>query len=178
MNKHKPFKGRYRVTAGYRYSSGELHAATDYACPMSTALYAVRDGVILAASDGVQNNKPGERIYSGKPSNFIVLGYKTKNGHKRSVYYQHLSPGLKVKTGQKVKAGQLLGYSGNTGNSSGPHLHIAAWKGWLSNPGSSYSRYAYMSNPSILIYPPRKVWKKTLREKAIAVRNKLKRKKK
>lgn len=156
---HRPFKGRYPISARKYYSSGALHAAYDYALPLNTPLYAVRNGVILAASDGVKNNKPGEAIYSGKPSNWIVLGYVNKKGKKRSVYYQHMSPGLKVKTGQRVRAGQLLGYSGNTGNSSGPHLHFAAWKGWLPNPESAASRYAYMNDPSILIYPPNRTFK-------------------
>jgi murein DD-endopeptidase MepM/ murein hydrolase activator NlpD len=165
VKKHRPFKGKYPISARYRYSSGALHAAYDYAVPMGTPLYAVRDGVILAEEGDVDNNRPGEHIYSGKPSNFIVLGYKTKNGNKRSVYYQHLSPGLRVKTGQKVKAGQLLGFSGNSGNSSGPHLHFAAWRGWLDNPGSMASRYAYMNNPDILIYPPNKVFRLTPKQR-------------
>ena len=156
---HRPFKGKYAIVAKKYYSSGTPHMAYDYALPLGTTLYAIRNGVVLAASDGVKNNAPGEKIYSGKPSNYVVLGYTNSRGQKRSVYYQHISPGLKIKTGDKVKAGQVLGKSGNTGNSTGPHLHFAAWKGWLPDPGSSASRYRYMTDSSILIYPPNKTFK-------------------
>ncbi len=151
MTKYRPYKGKYPLSAGYRYSSGTLHAAWDIAMPIGTALYAPSDAVVLDCGDGVHNNRPGERIYSGKPSNWILLGLE-KNGVKYGFYLQHLSPGLAVRKGQKVHAGQFLGRSGNSGNSSGPHLHNSAQRSW------SLDRYLYLNNSSMCVYPPDKLW--------------------
>ena len=151
MTAYKPYKGKYPLSAGYRYSSGALHAAWDIAMPIGTAIYAPHDGVVLDCNDGVHNNRPGEAIYTNKPSNWILLGI-TVNGAKYGMYFQHLSPGIAVKKGQRVHAGQFLGRSGNSGNSSGPHLHNSAQKSW------SLNRYLYLSNSSMCVYPPSKLW--------------------
>lgn len=148
---YKPYSGKYPLSAGYRYSNGTLHAAWDIAMPIGTPLYAPADGVVLSCNDGVHNNRPGEKIWSGKPSNYVLLGV-TKGGKKYSLYFQHMSPGLNVKHGQKVYAGQLLGRSGNSGNSTGPHLHNSAQSSW------STDRYLYLSNPFARVYPPNQLW--------------------
>lgn len=149
--KYKPYQGKYPLSAGYRYSSGALHAAWDIAMPIGTNLYSPMDGIVLDCNDGVHNNKPGERIWSGKPSNYILLGFDV-NGQKYGFYLQHLSPGLAVRKGQRVYAGQFLGRSGNSGNSTGPHLHNSAQKSW------SLNRYLYLSDASMRVYPPKKLW--------------------
>lgn len=148
---YKPFKGSYPLSAKYRYPSGGLHAAYDVAMPTGTKLYSPRNGVVLDCNDGVPNNKPGEAIWSGKPSNWILLGF-TVDGQKYGFYSQHMSPGLAVKKGQKVYAGQYLGKSGNSGNSTGPHWHNSAQKSW------SLDRYLYLNNLNMCVYPPSKLW--------------------
>jgi murein DD-endopeptidase MepM/ murein hydrolase activator NlpD len=141
------------ITAGWRYSSGGDHFAYDYGMPTGTPLYAVARGKIIGTNDGVRNN------YKQRPSNYVLLRIKHK-GKYATLYYQHMSPGLKVKEGQYVEAGQLLGYSGNSGWSSGPHLHLAAgWGSWTES-----DRYAYMRNDgknSIVIFPPTNLYKYT-----------------
>jgi len=53
--------------------------------------------------------------------NHVVLDL----GHRRFAFYAHLQPGsLKVKVGDRVKRGQVLGLVGNSGNSTEPHLHF------------------------------------------------------
>jgi hypothetical protein len=151
MTIYRPYQGKYPLSAGYRYSSGSLHAAWDIAMPIGTPLYAPRDGIVLGCGDGVHNNRPGERIYSGKPSNWVLLGVE-KDGQKYGLYFQHLSPGIAVRQGQKIRAGQFLGRSGNSGNSSGPHLHNSAQRSW------STDRYLYLNNLSMCVYPPNKLW--------------------
>lgn len=152
-----PFNGEYGINAGWRYSSGAGHFAYDYDTPLGVNVYAVGRGRILASADGSPNDGPGDPNYTGEPSNWILLGTHW-NGDPVSVLYQHLSPGLRVHTGQQVSEGQLLGRTGNSGNSSGPHLHFAAMRGWQ----EGYQRYIYMSNDGnnpYVIYPPNRLWK-------------------
>ncbi|HEX6231549.1 MAG TPA: peptidoglycan DD-metalloendopeptidase family protein [Jiangellaceae bacterium] len=143
-----------RVTATKRYSNGSAHFAYDYAMPIGTPLFAISDGVILGCNDGVRDQPRGKSAGSGAPSNWVLLGTKWK-GKKVTVYYQHMTRGLRVKTGQKVKEGQPIGASGNSGNTTGPHLHIAASWGYLT------SRYAYLANGGnnkVVIFPTPNIW--------------------
>jgi murein DD-endopeptidase MepM/ murein hydrolase activator NlpD len=156
------------ISAGWRYSSGAGHYATDYRMPDRTPLFAVRRGKILDCQDGVVDytpsrpgNTPGQPG-ANSPSNWILLRVIFR-GRPATVYYQHLSDTL-VKRGDWVSAGQRIGLSGQTGNATGPHLHIAAM--WGGNY-TRYTRYAYMlNNPSspppdadsVCIYPPRLLW--------------------
>lgn len=150
--------GLHRVTTMKNYSSGTIHGGIDIGCPIGTDLYAPFDGTVVACVDGVRNNKPGERIYSGKPSNWILLKCKIKttsgNYQDATIFLQHLSPGLAVKSGQKVKAGQYLGDTGNTGNSSGPHLHAGAQWVRASRGHGAGTRYDHINMPDLRIWPP------------------------
>lgn len=149
----KPFPKDYPVGTKKYYRNGKRHMAWDVLTPMGTKVLAVRDGIILDCQDGVRSSS-SDSNYSGEPSNWILLGYKNAKGSKRTFYYQHLSKGLLVKKGETVKAGEFIALTGNSGNSTGPHTHIAAMKGWATRS----SRYNYMYNMDILIYPPSLVW--------------------
>jgi len=148
-----PFKGSFNIGTKKYYRNGQRHFAYDYLCPLGTPLRAVRSGVILDCNDG-ESDVP-DRNYSGEPSNWILLGYKNSKGQKRTVYYQHLMKNsITVKRGQQVKAGEWIAKSGNSGNTTGAHLHIATSKGWM----TAKTRYDYLYNTDILIYPPSLVW--------------------
>lgn len=149
---HSPLRLEHLDTLGtkWRYSDGDLHAAFDFAVVTGTPLFAVRDGVILDCNDGVANNPPGVNPGSGAASNWVLLGIRYK-GKPASVYYQHLSPGLNVKKGDKVKEGRRLGESGNSGNSTGPHLHLATMWGHR----DVNSRYAYLDSIGASEVPPK-----------------------
>lgn len=104
-----PIKGGKITTAygkkGKMWSKG-YHTGVDFAVPQGTDVLAVADGKIEAANWG--------KSYGTQ------LVQKVEGGW---VIYAHLSKAL-VKAGDKVKAGQHIGESGSTGNSSGPHLHF------------------------------------------------------
>lgn len=148
----------YPVTALLRYSSGRPHGAIDIAMPIGTPIYAPKRGKVIARSDGVRNNRRGERIYSGKPSNWILLQVRirTRYGRKQraTIFFQHMSPGLNVRVGQKVKKGHLLGKSGNTGNSTGPHLHAGAQWVRRGRKASSRDRYDHINSAAMRVWPP------------------------
>ena len=82
------------------------HNGIDLAAPTGTPIYASADGIIEIAR------------FSKSAGNWIMLNHQ--NGYK--THYFHLNK-LATKSGQKVKRGDLLGYVGSTGYSSGPHLH-------------------------------------------------------
>ncbi|MEU3774655.1 M23 family metallopeptidase [Streptomyces sp. NPDC032472] len=88
------------------------HSGQDFACPVGTPVKAVHDGVVVKAGPNGAGDGPAY-------GNAIVIK------HADSTYsqYAHLSK-IKVSIGQKVAKGALIGLSGNTGNSTGPHLHF------------------------------------------------------
>ncbi len=101
------------LTSGFGYRidpqlrTRRMHTGVDYSMPIGSHVYATGDGVIAKV----------ETRFSGYGKQIEInhgFGYKTK--------YAHLN-GFEVKKGQRIKRGELIGYSGNTGKSSGPHLH-------------------------------------------------------
>jgi murein DD-endopeptidase MepM/ murein hydrolase activator NlpD len=106
----KPAKGYYGDRFGMRYhpilKRKRMHSGLDILANIGEPVYATADGKVRLAG---RNGGMGKmiRIDHG-------FGYKTS--------YAHLSK-ISVKRGAKVKRGDLIGYSGNTGLSTGPHLH-------------------------------------------------------
>ena len=92
---------------------GRLHAGVDLPVPIGTAIYAVADGIVVRAS------------HNGAFGNVIVLrltGTSALAGHH--VLYAHLHT-FNVAAGQAVRSRDRLGTTGNTGRSTGPHLHFS-----------------------------------------------------
>ena len=103
-----------KITTAYKklgkmWSKG-YHTGVDFAVPQGTDVLAVADGKIAPANWG--------KAYGTQVVQKI-------EGQDTWVIYAHLSKSL-VKAGDEVKKGQHIGESGNTGNSSGPHLHFEA----------------------------------------------------
>lgn len=103
---------------------------------------AVASGRVVGLKDGIIENKPESLAvpitYETVAGNFISLDL----GNGRYAHYAHLQPGsLRVKVGDRVKTGQVLGLLGNSGNSDAPHLHFQVTDGpsFLSSEGVPYS---------------------------------------
>jgi murein DD-endopeptidase MepM/ murein hydrolase activator NlpD len=79
------------------------------------------DGEVVMAVDGVKDNSPGEMNTMFVTGNTVVI----KTANNEYLLFAHFRQySIKVKQGDKVKQGQLLGLCGNSGNSSEPHLHF------------------------------------------------------
>lgn len=112
---NRPLDGFYPITQHFgenpqAYARFGLagHNGVDYGCPTGTP--------VLAAFDGVVERAQGDPTGYG-------LHVKLKHAGGLWTIYGHFSM-LYVTTGQVVRAGEVLGLSGNTGNSTGPHLHF------------------------------------------------------
>lgn len=101
-----PLTGGFRFTSPYGYRWGRLHAGVDLAGPVGMHVYAPADGVVTASE---WENGYGNVI-------------KIQHQFGVSTVYGHLSK-IRVSPGQKISRGDWIGDSGNTGRSTGPHLH-------------------------------------------------------
>lgn len=90
-----------------------VHWGVDYAAPKGTAIYAAGDGVVQAAK------------WNGGYGNYI----KIRHNSEYSTAYAHMWKFAKgIRPGKRVKQGQVIGYVGSTGLSTGPHLHYEVVK--------------------------------------------------
>ena len=103
----------YGATAfAQRAYSTKFHNGMDFRAPIGSPIYAAEDGEVFA----IGNNG---RVQYGK---FIVI----KHDNNLATLYGHLSRQI-VGVGSSVKKGDIIGYSGNTGYSTGPHLHFMVY---------------------------------------------------
>lgn len=103
------FGGRRHPTLGY----WKKHQGVDYAADTGTPVRAVGDGTVTKAS------------YNGASGNFVKL----RHNSTYETSYSHLKRyGPGIRAGKRVKQGQVIGYVGTTGRSTGPHLHFAFYE--------------------------------------------------
>ena len=88
------------------------HTGVDYAAPMGTPVSTIGDGVVI------------EKGYKGQAGNMV----KIKHNSTYTTAYLHLSKYGDIKQGSRVRQGQVIGYVGSTGASTGPHLDFRVWK--------------------------------------------------
>lgn len=112
-----------------RLFSGDVNKLESYAF-FGTPVHAAADGVVVNLYDAAGEQVPGQDATGITPEsvggNMLVIDM----GGGAFAFYAHLKPGsLKVKLGDKVTAGEVIALLGNTGNSTGPHLHFHVMDG-------------------------------------------------
>jgi len=123
-----PFEAgtEFKVTQGYNGSyshSGADQYAIDFKMPCGTPVHAARAGVVAKVK--VDSGVGGTERKFESSANYILI----RHTDGTLANYAHLSKGGSiVKPGQIVEAGDLIGFSGNTGFTSGPHLHFSVFK--------------------------------------------------
>lgn len=133
-----PFpKGKaYKVSQGYFgiFSHQHLHAL-DFEMPEGSSVCAMRDGIVVCIKN---NSRIGyNHSTSMEDANFILIYHKDGTF---AIYGHLMQKGNLVAEGERVQQGQVIAYSGNTGWSSGPHLHVVVFS---YKPGENFDIRTY-----------------------------------
>ena len=119
-----PLKSYSRISSEYGWRKNpvtgvnKLHAGTDFAAPGGTPIYAAASGYVQVAGWS-----------SGGYGNYVIIYHgKMSDGNQYSTLYGHLRS-VATSAGKYVQQGEIIGYVGSTGNSTGNHLHLEVWKG-------------------------------------------------
>lgn len=108
----------------------KTHTGIDFGAPLGTPIFAASDGVVAAVDSNDRGTSRWQRYQYGL---YVVIDHE----NNLSTLYAHLSK-ITVSRGDRVKQGDLIGYSGNTGYSFGPHLHFTVY--WT--PSVQYKKIA------------------------------------
>ena len=119
-----PLPGHARIDQGFggsfSHDDEQNRHALDFAADIGTPVHAARAGTVMQVEAGFRAGGPGAGF--GSRANFIRLLHDDGS----MALYAHLAlDGVQVRVGQQVEAGQRIGLSGNTGFTTGPHLHFA-----------------------------------------------------
>ena len=119
-----PLKSYSRVSSEYGWRKNpvtgvnRLHAGMDFAAASGTPIYAAASGYVQVAGWS-----------SGGYGNYVIIYHgKMSDGNTYSTLYGHMKS-VATSAGKYVKQGELIGYVGTTGNSTGNHLHLEVWQG-------------------------------------------------
>lgn len=121
-----PAGQQYPVIQGNLGTHSHLNTyAIDWSMPEGSPVVAARDGTVLAYHDKAVEGGNDPALRNNWKVNWVYL----RHDDRTIGAYYHLKPfGVAVRPGQRVKRGQVIGYSGNTGYSTGPHLHFEVFR--------------------------------------------------
>jgi murein DD-endopeptidase MepM/ murein hydrolase activator NlpD len=151
-----PFAAGKRVTVTQGYGGKATHRgastyAVDFEASVGTPIYAARAGTVVAVESG--HNRSGyDKSYS-RFANYILIEHAD---HTFAEYAHLMQRGVTVGIGRKVRAGELIGYSGNTGYTNGPHLHFEVLKVESAVTGSTVSLPVRMRSGGNIVTHPKK----------------------
>ena len=135
-----PFRGSFRVSATWGLATGPNHStpAIDFVMPIGTPIYAAGNGVVDFTSNDPRNCNPSTHTpVGGTYAQGIqwcidhgLSGTRIRIHHDDGTFtmYVHLSAirtGITASPSSRVRTGQLIGWSGNSGITTGPHLHFS-----------------------------------------------------
>ncbi len=149
-----PFKpgAKYKVTQscnGFSTHVKSQRYAIDFAMPIGTPIHAARGGRVVSLREN--SNRGGPNKSYDNDANFVAIQHDDRT---LGIYYHLRKNGVHVSLGQRVKKGEQIGLSGNTGRSTGPHLHFAVVKGTKTDNETSL-RFAFKTNKGVISCPKR-----------------------
>lgn len=116
-----PTTSPYVITSHYGWRWGKLHGGIDISgCGFGSPLYSATDGVVTKVYKGCSNNGYYGSSCGGGFGNYVEI--RATSG--LNIYYAHNMNNIPVVVGQTVSKGQLIGFMGNSGSSTGTHLHF------------------------------------------------------
>jgi murein DD-endopeptidase MepM/ murein hydrolase activator NlpD len=122
-----PYRGKQTVIQGFHGAlshTGDFEYAVDFGMPVGTPVHAAREGIVAGTRSNMTEGG-ADRVKYENGANFILIRHA--DGTLGS--YDHLKQGgVAVKVGDRVSRGQLIGYSGLTGFTTGPHLHFFVFR--------------------------------------------------
>lgn len=111
----------YVITSYFGYRWHKLHGGIDISgSGFGSPIYSATDGVVIETYSGCANNGYYSSMCGGSYGNSVTI--KSTTG--LTIIYAHLKNSIPVSVGQSVTKGQHIGYMGNSGSSTGPHLHF------------------------------------------------------
>lgn len=131
----RPVEDKYQIHGGYLYAEdlfGYPHKGIDFPVPEGTHVYSATDGVVDV------------KAYEANGAGYYVVIKSRWEGRDIWLYYMHLSDYSGIQVGDTVGVGDVLALSGNTGNSTGPHLHFEIRQG-----SKSFNAYMNRRNPEL-----------------------------
>lgn len=132
-----PTKKQGTITSGFGQRWGKFHAGTDIAAPRGTPVFAAWDGKIIRSTASC-----GEGFYCDACGNYGGNNIAINHPGGLQTRYLHLQQNY-TRPGQQVRQGQLIGTLGNSGCSTGPHLHFEILKNWKHQNPASYLASAH-----------------------------------
>ena len=129
-----PTVSPYIITSYFEWRWGRLHEGIDISgCGMGSPIFAIENGTVLQTNSGCPDSGYGAYDMCGDGfGNYVWIQ------HPSGVYvvYAHMLGNVVVSPGEQVSKGQVIGYMGNSGSSTGTHLHLGTFYG-----GTKYGAY-------------------------------------
>ena len=120
-----PVKGYTYISSyyGWRFNNTNYHTGVDFPAPANTPIRASASGTVIYVRTGAGYGRAW-----GYGNYVIIYHGKMSDGQQYSTLYGHMRS-VATSAGKYVQQGEIIGYVGSTGNSTGNHLHLEVWKG-------------------------------------------------
>lgn len=128
-----PTNRPYQITSGFQWRWGKFHNAIDISgTGEGSPIYAARAGVVTVTETSCANHGSYRNTCGGTYGNHVIINH----GDRYYTMYAHLLQNVAVNPGDTVKRGQVIGYMGSSGSSTGVHLHFGISYGEPNQGGS------------------------------------------